>query len=178
MGFFIMLVAALVAMAKGAGKGTDWCWRNFWGFFGGGGSGGATPQPLDLPSQEVFEVDRSLAEGQQRAADIMANENAARQIRMYSSAKPDERYAIDLSKLEPDQQDWLTGLSFSEKSMKTLSETPESKIMMLLSGHDVVPGIAAPKMEKVKEVIPGLASRMEDFRLKLATREGNHILAA
>ncbi|GEM_PF-2876564 len=157
----------------------DQCWRTAWSWIPGGSSGGATPQPLDLPSQEVFEVDRSFAEGQRRATDLMANENAARQIKIYASAKPDDRYAIDLSRLEPAQQEWLTRLSMDEKAMRTLSETYESKIGMLLAGHDnAVEGIEAPKMKKAKESIPGLVSRMDDFRLKLATREGNHVLAA
>ncbi len=178
----IVLAAANFAKAAGSGflHGLDWSWRNFCGLFGfGGGGGSATPGPLDLPSEEVYEIDRSLAEGQQRAADEIANASPARQIKMYASARPDDRYSIDLSKLEPAQQEWLLGLSSDEKAMRSLSEAYENRITMLLHGHDgAVPGIDAPSMKKPKEVIPGLVSRMEDFRLKLAASEGNNVLAA
>lgn len=181
---FAAIAMAMWNLAKATGSGfvhgLDWSWRNFWGLFGfGGGGGSATPGPLDLPSKEVFEVDRSLAEGQQRAADILANDSPARQIKLFASAKPDDRFGVDLSLLDPAQQDWLTSLSTNDKAMRSLSEAPESKIMMLLSGHDgIVPGLDAPKPEKPREVIPGLVSRMEDFRMKLACREGNNVLAA
>lgn len=179
---FFAAIAMQVAMyiCQLTGKSLDWTWRNFWGLFGFGGSGGsATPGPLDLPSKDLFDVDRSIEEGHQRAADTLANASPAMQVKLYACARPDDRYSIDLSKLEPTQQDWLLGLSSDEKAMRALSEAPESKIAMLIGGHDgAVQGVDAPKMEKPKEMIPGLVSRMEDFRLKLASREGNHVLAA
>lgn len=177
-------IAMMVAiMAKDTWTATwkfaDGVWRTAWSWLPGGSSVGATPQPLDLPSQEVFDVDRSFAESQQRAADIMANENSARQVKIYASANADDRYAVDLSKLEPTQQEWLTTLSMDEKAMRTLSEAYETKIAMLLAGHDnAVEGIEAPKLKKTKEVIPGLVSRIDDFRIKSASRERNHVFAA
>lgn len=181
-----LLQAILMTMwnlAKGTGNaaiyGLDWTWRNFWGLFGFGGGGSATPGPLDLPLKEAFEVDRSIEEGHQRAADTLANASPARQVKLYACARPDDRFSIDLSKLEPDHQDWLISLSSDERAMRALSEAPESKIAMLLGGHDgAVPGLDAPKMEKPKEMIPGLVSRIEDFRMKPAARESDHILAA
>lgn len=178
--FFRMIA---IAMARALGKGLDgldWCCRQFCGLLpGGGGSGSATPGPLDLPSKDLYEIDRSLAESQQRAADVMANDGPARQIKLYASAKPDDRFGIDLSTLEPNHQDWLIGLSTNEKAMRSLSEASDNKILMLLGGHDgMVPGIDAPKTEKPRDVIPGLVSRMEDFRMKLSSREEDHVLAA
>lgn len=78
MRLLMAIAMAMLNLAKGTGSaaihGLDWTWRNFLGLFGlGGGGGSATPQPLDLPSKEVFEVDRTLEEGHQRSADILAN---------------------------------------------------------------------------------------------------------
>lgn len=178
----IIMAAVNFAKATGNGllQGLDWSWRNFWGLFGFGGSGGsATPGPLDLPSKEVFEVDRSIEEGHQMAADTLANASPALQVKLYASAKANDRFSIDLSKLEPYHQDWLIGLSSDEKAMRALSEAPESKIAMLLNGHDgIVPGLDAPKAEKAKEIIPGLSERILDFRLINSARDRNHVLAA
>ncbi|KQS90997.1 hypothetical protein ASG42_10900 [Rhizobium sp. Leaf391] len=182
-----LLQAILMAMANLA-KGSlttawnvlDWSWRTAWSLWPFGGSGGsATPQPLDLPSKEVFEIDRSLEEGHQRSAELLANDGPARQVKLYALAKADDRFGIDLSMLKPDQQDWLIGLSANEKAMRSLSETSESKILMLLGGHEgIVPGIEAPKADKPKDVIPGLVSRIDDFRMRSAPRESDHVLAA
>lgn len=174
------ILMAMLKLAEGGLKGADWCWRNFLGLFGiGGGGGSATPGPLDLPSKEVFEIDRTIEEGHQKAADTMATFSPAMQIKLFAAAKPDDRFSVDLSLLDPAQQEWLSALSTNEKSMRSLADTPESKIAMLLAGHDgIVPGIDAPKNEKPKAVIPGLVSRIDDFRLRLATRESDHVLAA
>lgn len=101
------------------------------------------------------------------------------QIKLFAGAKPDDRFAIDLSLLEPAHQEWLSGLSTSDRAMRSLSEAPESKILMLLGGHDgAVEGLNAPKNEKPKDTIPGLVSRMSDFRSRLPARESDHVLAA
>ncbi|WP_027489213.1 hypothetical protein [Allorhizobium undicola] len=173
------LVMAMANLAKGAWNALDWSWRTAWSLRPfGGSSGSATPQPLDLPSKDVVEVDRSLEESHQRSADILANTSQAMQIKLFASAKPDDRFTIDLSLLEPGQQEWLSGLSTNERAMRSLSEAPDSKIMMLLGGHDgAVEGLDAPKNEKPKDVIPGLVLRMDDFRNRLS-RESDHVLVA
>jgi len=178
MRFLQAILMAMLKLAEGGLMVMDWCWRNFWGLFGGGG-GSATPQPLDLPSKDVFEVDRSLEESHQRAANTLSNSSAAMQIKLYASAKADDRYSIDLSKLEPTQQDWLIGLSTNDRAMRLLSAASDSKITMLLTGHDgIIEGIDSPKPEKPRAVLPGLVSRIDDFRLKSSSRERDHILAA
>jgi len=184
MRLLMAIAMAILNLAKGTGSaaihGLDWTWRNFLGLFGlGGGGGSATPQPLDLPSKEVLEVDRTLEEGRQRSADVLANTRPAMQIKLFAGAKPDDRFAIDLSLLEPAQQEWLSTLSLDERAMRVLSEAPESKILMLLGGHDgAVEGLDAPKNGKPKVTIPGLVSRIDDFRLRLVAGESDHVLAA
>lgn len=176
---FRFFIALAMYVAQLTGKALEWTWRNFWGLFGGGSGGSATPGPLDLPSKEVFEVDRSIEEGHQRAADTLANLSPAMQIKLFAAAKPDDRFGIDLSLLDSAQQEWLSGLSTNEKSMRALSEASQSNIAMLLAGHDgIVPGLDAPKNEKARETVPGLVTRMDDFRLRLAARESDHVLAA
>lgn len=181
-----LLQAILMAMwtlTKATGSaaiyGLDWTWRNFWGLFGGGGGGSATPGPLDLPNKDVYEIDRSIEASHQRAADTLSNTSPAMQVRLFAAAKPDDRFSIDLSLLDPAKQEWLTGLSTNDKAMRSLSEASESKILMLLGGHDgAVTGLDSPKHEKPREVAPGIVSRMEDFRRRSAARESDHILAA
>ncbi len=178
--FFMAILMAMANLAKGGLNAMGCCWRTFCGLFlGGGGGGGATPGPLDLPSKDLYEIDRSIEEGHQRAADTLSNASAAMQIKLFAAAKPDERFSIDLSQLEPSHQEWLSGLSTNDKAMRSLSDAPQSKIAMLLSGHDgIIPGLDAPKNEKARETIPGLVTRMDDFRLRLAARESDHVLAA
>ena len=182
MRFLMALRMAMANVAKGSVAGlwnvADKCWQTAWSWLPGGCGGSATPRPLDLPSKEVFEVDRTLEEGHQRSADILANASPAMQIKLFAGAKPDDRFMVDLSLLEPAHQEWLSGLSTNDKAMRSLSEAPESKILMLLGGHDgAVEGLDAPKIEKTRETIPGLVTRMDEFRNRLS-RESDHVLAA
>ncbi len=183
MRFLWALIMAMANLAKG-GLTTAWnfadgCWRMAWSWLPGGGGGRATPQPLDLPSKDVFEIDRSLEESHHRAADGLSSSGPAAQIKLFSAAKPNDRFTIDLSLLEPGQQEWLSCLSINECAMRSLSEAPESKILMLLGGHDgAVEGLDAPKNEKPRNAIPGLVSRIENFRNRLPARESDHVLAA
>ncbi|WP_062584602.1 hypothetical protein [Rhizobium sp. Leaf311] len=183
MRFLMALIMAMANLAKGSVVGlwnvADKCWQTAWSWLPGGGGGSATPRPLDLPSKDVFEIDRSLEEGHQRSADILANTSQAMQIKLFAAAKPDDRFMTDLSLLEPGQQEWLAALSTNERAMRSISEAPESKILMLLGGHDgAVDGLDAPKNEKPKASIPGLVTRMSDFRNRLPARESDHVLAA
>lgn len=180
---FMAVVMAMANFAKGtltsAWNFLDWSWRTAWSWLPGGGGGSATPQPLDLPSKDVYEVDRSIEESHQRTADVLAAASPAMQIKLFASAKPDDRFMVDLSLLEPTHQEWLSSLSTNDRAMRSLSEAPESKILMLLGGHDgAVEGLVSPKNEKPKNIIPGLVSRMSDFRNRLPARESDHVLAA
>ncbi|MCZ7890412.1 hypothetical protein O9X99_01860 [Agrobacterium salinitolerans] len=179
MRFLQALLMAMANLAKGAWNALDWSWRTAWSLWPFGSSGGsATPQPLDLPSKEVFEIDRSIEESHQRAADGLSNSGPAMQVKLFAGAKADDRFMTDLSLLEPAHQEWLSALSTNEKAMRVLSEATESKILMLLSGHDgAVEGLVAPKNEKTRETIPGLVTRMDEFRNRLS-RESDHVLAA
>lgn len=183
MRFLMALLMAMANLAKGGVSGlwnfADKCWQTAWSWLPGGGGGSATPQPLDLPSREVFEIDRSIEESHQRAADGLSNSGPAMQIKLFAAAKSDNRFGIDLSLLDSGQQEWLSAISTNERSMRALSEAPESKILMLLGGHDgAVEGISAPENERPKDVIPRLVSRIDDFRMRSASRESNRVLAA
>ncbi|NKL74070.1 hypothetical protein GFM09_33540 [Rhizobium leguminosarum bv. viciae] len=183
MRFLWALIMAMANLAKG-GLTTAWniadkCWQTAWSWLPRGGGGSATPQPLDLPSKEVFEVDRSIEECHQRAADGLSTSGPAMQVKLFAGAKADDRFMTDLSLLKPAHQEWLSALSTNERAMRSLSEAPESKILMLLGGHDgAVEGLVSPKSEKPKNVLPGLVSRMSDFRNRLPARESDHVLAA
>lgn len=177
MRIFAVIAMAIANLFKLGGQALDWTWRQFCSLFPGGGGGSATPGALDLPSREEHEVERGFAEGQQKAHDSLASAGPARQAKLYAEAKPDERYTVDLSKLQEAHRDWLIGLS--DREMRALAEAPESKISMLLGGHDgAVPGFDAPKAEKPRPEMLGLVSRMSDFRSRLSAREENNVLAA
>lgn len=176
-----MRILAMIAMAIGnlfrlGGQALDWTWKQFCSLLPGGG-GSAQPGTLDLPSKDEHEVERGFAESQQRAHDALANAGPARQVKLYAESKSDDRYTVDLSMLQEPQRDWLIGLS--DREMKALAEAPESKITMLLGGHDgAVLGLDAPKVDKPRAEDPGLVARISDFRTRLAAREGDHVLAA
>ncbi|WP_322886520.1 hypothetical protein U8C31_18315 [Sinorhizobium medicae] len=158
------IVMAMANMLAAGGKGLDWCWRRFCGLLPGGGGGTVMPSSkIDLPDADVVTEAREAAQEQQRAADYILS-SPERVAQAWAQASPEHRDTIPLTKLTPDQIDWLE-VHLSDDQLKVLaSEKSERKVAEALAGReDVIFGLPSVGQTK-KKSDPILSDRIAAFR--------------
>lgn len=163
---FFRMIAIAIARALGKGlDGLDWCWRQFCGLLPGGGGGTVMPpKRLDLPDVDEALEAKAEAADQQRAADCILS-SPERAVMAWARATKADRDMIPLTRLTPDQIDWLE-LRLTDDQIKILAaEKSEYKVAAALAGQeDVILGVPSVPTKKRKPG-PDLSDRIMDFRM-------------
>lgn len=163
--FFAAILMAMMRLAEGGIKGFEWCWRQFCGLLPGSGGGGTVmpPKRLDLPDVDEAIEAKAEAADRHRAADYILS-SPERVALAWARASNEDRDTIPLSKLTPEQIDWLE-VHLSVDQLKILaSEKSEFKVAAALAGQeDAIFGVpSVPKGQKKSR--PDLSGRIMDFR--------------
>jgi hypothetical protein len=167
------LWAMIMAMANFAKDGVvglwnfaDRCWQTAWSWLPGGGGGGTVmpPKALDLPDVDEAKYVQDRASDQQKAADYILS-SPERVVMAWAQASPEHRDTIPLTRLTPDQIDWLE-VHLTDDQIKILaSEKSERKVAEALAGReDVISGLPSVGEIKNRKSDPVLADRIAAFR--------------
>ncbi|TZG36618.1 hypothetical protein [Agrobacterium sp. B1(2019)] len=164
--FFMAILMAMARLAEGGLKGFEWCWQKFLGLLPGGGGGGTVmpPQKLDLPDVDEAKYVQDRAVDQQKAADYILS-SPERVAMAWAQALPEHRDTIPLTRLTPDQIDWLE-VHLTDDQIKILaSEKSERKIADAMAGReDAIFGVPSVGQTKKRESDPVLSDRIAAFR--------------
>lgn len=164
--FFAAILMAMVRLAEGGLKAFDWCWRTFCSMLPGRGGGGTAmpPKRLDLPDADEAKEVKDMAADQQRAADSILS-SPARVVQAWARASKENRDTIPLTKLTPEQIDWLE-VHLTDEQLKLLgSEKSEYKVADALAGReDVILGVPSVGQFKKRKSDPLIADRIAAFR--------------
>lgn len=164
--FFMAILMAMARLAEGGLKGFEWCWQRFRGMLAGGGGGGTVmpPAKLDLPDVDEAKYVQDRASDQQKAADYILS-SPERVAMAWAQASPEHRDTIPLTKLTPDQIDWLE-VHLTDDQLKILAaEKAEHKVASALDGReDAIFGVPSVGQIKMKKADPLIADRITAFR--------------
>lgn len=163
--FFAAVLMAMMRLTEGGLKSVEWCWQRFLGLLPGGGGGTVMPpKTLDLPDVDEAAYAKERAAGQQRAADYILS-SPERVAMAWAQASPEHRDTIPLTRLTPDQIDWLE-VHLTDDQIKILaSERSERKVAAALAGReDVISGVPSVGQIKNRKSDPVLVGRIAAFR--------------
>jgi len=170
MRFLWALIMAIANLGKNGLVGLwhfgDYCWRTAWSWLPGGGGSGTVmpPKKLDLPDVDEAKYVRDRAADQQKAADYILS-SPERVVQAWAQASPEHRDTIPLTRLTPDQIDWLE-VHLTDDQRKILgSEKSERKIAEALAGReDVIFGVPSVGQIRRKKSDPFITDRITAFR--------------
>lgn len=170
MRFLWALIMAMANFAKGGVVGlwnvADYCWRTAWSWLPGGGGSGTVmpPAKLDLPDADEARYVKDQAADQQKAADYILS-SPERVAMAWAQASPENRDVIPLTRLTPDQIDWLE-VHLTDDQLKIIaSEKSERKVAEALAGReDVIFGVPSVGQNKKRKSDPFIADRIAAFR--------------
>jgi len=168
--FFMAVLMAMANLAKGtltsAWNFLDWSWRIALSCLPGGGGSGTVmpPKTLDLPDVDEAAYVKDRAADQQRAADYILS-SPERVAMAWAQASPEHRDTIPLTRLTPNQIDWLE-VHLADDQIKILaSEKSERRVAEALAGReDVIFGLPSVGQIKKRKSDPVLSDRIAAFR--------------